>query len=664
MNQDPSKIRNIAIIAHVDHGKTTLVDGLLKQSHTFRDNQAEMTQDLIMDSGDQERERGITITAKVTAVTHDDYRINIIDTPGHADFSGEVERTINMADGCLLIVDAQEGPMPQTKFVLSIALANDLKPIVIINKIDKSGARIAEVEDELADLFLELAVHEDQLHYPVYYAVGRSGKAWAKPPQDIEAQGNLEVIFDAIRDQIPAPKIEIDKPFQMLISALAYDSFKGKYVIGRINSGAVKPGDQVTLCKKDGSQSKAKVDAVLISHGTGKAEVPAGIAGDIVQLTGISEAQIGETVADDLMPEALPVMEVEAPTLKIYLGPNTSPFKGLEGEFSTSRQIGDRLKKELETNVGLRVVEDSIGFNVSGRGELHLSVLIEELRREGYEFEVGRPQVVLRKASEVSTKPQPISSSALQGDAEAQTEPYKGYGEGALEAATPQSAESSSGVTGSASKQADAADELWEPVEELIIEVPAEHVGTVQQELGARRATLKEQFASPKGVTKLIYELPTRALLGLRNILITSTKGTVIMNSLMIGYSPLSAPLQKLRNGVLIAWEAGLTTPYALETAESRGIVFVPPAQKVYGGQIVGLNKRSDDMEINVCKAKHLTNMRSSSSDGTVQLTPTTILSLEQCIDFLEKDELLEVTPKSLRLRKRELDPNKRKRQN
>jgi GTP-binding protein len=605
MSQDPSKIRNIAIIAHVDHGKTTLVDGLLKQSHTFRDNQAEMTQDLIMDSGDQERERGITITAKVTAVQHDDYRINIIDTPGHADFSGEVERTVNMADGCLLIVDAQEGPMPQTKFVLGIALANELKPIVIINKIDKSGARIAEVEDELADLFLELAVHEDQLHYPVYYAVGRAGKAWAKPPQDLEAAGDLEVIFDAIRDQIPAPQVEADKPFQMLISALAYDNFKGKYVIGRINRGSVKSGDQVTLCKIDGTQTKAKVDSVLISHGTGKAEVTTGIAGDIVQLTGIGDAKIGETVADDEHPEALPVMEVEAPTLKIYLGPNTSPFKGTEGEFSTSRQIGERLKKELETNVGLRVVEDGIGFNVSGRGELHLSVLIEELRREGYEFEVGRPQVVTHEENGKTV----------------------------------------------------------EPVEEVIIEVPAEHVGSVQQELGARRATLKEQFASPKGVTKLIYELPTRALLGLRNILITSTKGTVIMNSLMIGYQPIGPALQKLRNGVLIAYETGTTMAYSLETAEARGTIFVAPAEKVYAGQIIGLNRRNDDMEINVCKAKHLTNMRSSSSDGTVQLTPPTVFSLEQCLDFLENDELLEVTPKSLRLRKKELDPNKRKRQ-
>lgn len=605
ITQDPSKIRNIAIIAHVDHGKTTLVDGLLKQSQTFRDNQAEMSQELIMDSGDQERERGITITAKVTAVQHGDYRINIIDTPGHADFSGEVERTLNMADGCILIVDAQEGPMPQTKFVLGKALASELKPIVIINKIDKAGTRIKEVEDEIADLFLELAVHEDQLHYPVYYAIGRAGKAWENPPENSEEQTDLSVVFEAIIKHIPAPAIERDKPFQMLVTALSWDDFKGKYAVGRVMRGSIKAGDQVSLCKKDGSVAKAKIDNVFMSHGVSKFEVGEGVAGDIVQLTGIADAQIGETIADANNPEALPVLEVEAPTLKIYLGPNTSPFKGTEGQFSTSRQIGERLKKELETNVGLRVSEEGIGFLVSGRGELHLSVLIETMRREGYEFEVGRPQVVTRD---------------------------------------------NQGVT-------------EEPVEEAIIEVPADHAGTVQMELGARRATLKEQFASPKGVTKLVYTLPTRALLGLRNVLITNTKGTVVMNSLMVGYQPLGPSLQQLRNGVLIAFETGVTTPYALQTAEERGICFVGAAEKVYAGQVIGLNRRQDDMEINVCRAKHLTNMRSSSSDGVVQLTPPTILSLEQCLDFIEKDELLEVTPKSLRLRKRELDPRQRKRQ-
>ena len=604
VTQDPAKIRNIAVIAHVDHGKTTLVDGLLKQSQTFRDNQAEMSQDLIMDSGDQEKERGITITAKVTAVQHGDYRINIIDTPGHADFSGEVERTLNMADGCLLIVDAQEGPMPQTKFVLSKALMAELKPIVIINKIDKSGSRIKEVENELADLFLELAVHEDQLHYPVYYAIGRSGKAWETIPENPDADADLDVIFDAIAEHVPAPEVDPSAPFQMLVTALSWDSYKGKYAIGRITRGRVNPGSQVVLCKKDGSLQKAKVDTVYMSHGVSKFEVPGGVAGDIVQLTGIADAKIGETIADAENPEALPVLEVEAPTLKIYLGPNTSPLKGTEGEFTTSRQISDRLQKELEVNVGLTVHDEGIGFLVAGRGELHLSVLIETMRREGFEFEVGRPQVVTRESNGV----------------------------------------------------------IEEPLEELIVEVPAEHVGTVQMEMGSRKAMLKEQFASPKGVTKLVYELPTRALLGAKGILLTNTKGTVIMHSLTAGYQPMGAILQQLRSGVLISYEAGITTPYALQNVEARGSCFIGPGVKVYAGQIIGLNTRQDDMEINVCRAKQLTNMRSSSSDGVVQLTPPIILSLEQCLDFIEKDELLEVTPDNLRLRKKELDPNKRKR--
>ncbi|MEI6249489.1 MAG: translational GTPase TypA, partial [bacterium] len=578
MEQDPSKIRNIAIIAHVDHGKTTLVDGLLKQSHTFRDNQAEMEQELIMDSGDQERERGITITAKITAVQHDDYRINIIDTPGHADFSGEVERTLNMADGCILIVDAQEGPMPQTKFVLSKALALELKPIVIINKIDKPASRIKEVEDELADLFLELAVHEDQLHYPVYYAVGRAGKAWDTPPTDPEADASLETIFKAIIEHVPAPKVELNKPFQMLVTALGRDNFKGKYAIGRISRGGIKPADSVAVIKRDGTIIKGKVNEVFMSRGVSRMEVSEGIAGDIVQLTGINDVKIGETIADAENPEALPAMEVEAPTIRIYLGPNTSPFKGLEGDFNTGRQLEERLNRELETNIGLRVESSGIGFLVSGRGELHLSVLIEAIRREGYEFEVGRPQVVTHEEN---------------------------------------------GVT-------------MEPVEEVIIEVPAEHVGAVQMELGARRANQKEQFTTSQGLTKLIYTMPTRALIGMRNQLLTKTKGTVIMNSLNDGYQPMGSSLQQLRNGVLIAFENGIATPYSLSNAEERGEVFIEPAQKVYAGQIVGLNKRQEDMEINICKAKQLTNMRSSSSDGVVQLTPATIFSLEECLDFIE----------------------------
>ena len=601
--QDPKNIRNIAIIAHVDHGKTTLVDGLLKQSQTFRDNQAEMSKELIMDSGDQERERGITITAKTTAVQHNEYRINIIDTPGHADFSGEVERTLNMADGCLLIVDAQEGPMPQTKFVLQKALASGLKPIVVINKIDKVGSRIKDVENELADLFLELAIHEDQLHYPVYFAIGRAGKAWAEMPADPEAEGDLSVLFDAIIADVPAPSVELDGPFQMLVTALRWDSYKGKYAIGRVNRGSVKPGDSVVLCKKDGTQAKATIDHVFISHGITIAETPTAIAGDIVQLTGVGDAQIGETVADSANPEALPILEVEAPTLKIYLGPNTSPVKGTEGDFTTSRQIGDRLNKELETNVGLELETSDVGFLVSGRGELHLSVLIETLRREGFEFEVGRPQVVTKVED---------------------------------------------GKT-------------MEPIEELIVEVPADFVGAVQMELGTRRAMLKEQFISSKGVTKLVYELPTRSILGLRNVLMTNTKGAAVLNSLMVGYQPQGQALQQLRNGALVSWVAGSTTAYSLQKVEERGTCFVGPGVKVYAGQIIGLNNRSEDMDINVCKGKQLTNMRTSSSDGVVQLMPPTIFSLEECIDFIEDDELLEVTPVALRLRKRELDPNKRK---
>lgn len=602
---DSLHIRNIAIIAHVDHGKTTLVDGLLKQSHTFRDNQAEMSQSLIMDSGDQERERGITITAKITAINYNDYRINIIDTPGHADFSGEVERTLNMADGCLLIVDAKEGPMPQTKFVLSKALANELKVIVVINKIDKPGSRIDQVKDELDNLFLELAVHEDQLHYPVYYAIGREGKAWKDYPSDISNSGDLTVLFEAIEEFIPAPTVDPLKPFQMLVTALNYDTFKGKYAIGRISQGRVNPGDSVVLCKIDGTFKPFKVENIFSSHGVDRFEIKQGVAGDIVQLTGISDAKIGETITDPLNPEPLPIIEVELPTLQIYLGPNTSPFKGQEGKFNTSRQIGERLYKELEINVGLRVVEDGIGFKVSGRGELHLGVLIETLRREGYEFEVGRPQVVNKEEN----------------------------------------------------------GQVLEPVEEVIVEVPTEYVGTVQMEFGKRRANLIDQFnPNNSEITKLVYKMPTRTFLGLRNILLTNTRGTVIMNSILSGYEPVGSSLPRLRNGVLISFETGVSTPYSLQNAETRGETYIGPAEKVYAGQIIGLNSRLEDIEINVCKAKHLTNMRSSSSDGVVQLTPPTIFSLEQCLDFIENDELLEVTPSSLRLRKKELDPIKRKR--
>jgi len=602
--KDSSKIRNVAIIAHVDHGKTTIVDGLLKQSNTFRSNQAEMAQSLIMDSGDQEHERGITITAKQTSVYYGDYKINIIDTPGHADFSGEVERTLNMADGVLLIVDAQEGPMPQTKFVLSKALELGLTPVVVINKIDKPARRIDEVVDEIADLFLELAVDESQLYYPVYYAIGRDGKAWKELPDNPSEHTDLTPIFDAIVGDIPAPKVDGDGSLQLLVTALQYDSFLGKYAIGRITRGSVKKSMPITLIKRDGDKIVGKIDKVFGYRGLNREEIDSAIAGDIVAITGVADAHIGETIADRDNPEALPVIDVEAPTISIYLGPNTSPFKGRESQFNTSRQIGERLKRELETNVSLRVEDDGIGFKVSGRGELHLSVLIETLRREGFEFEVGRPQVV----------------TIIENG------------------------------------------KTMEPVEELLVEVSGEFLGVVSQELGNRRAAMTKQEQTSSGTTRVTYILPTRALIGLRNLLLTDTKGTVIMNSLPHGYQPLGPKLQKIRNGAIIATEAGVTTPYALQMGEDRGELFVGPGTQVYVGMIVGLYNRNDDLEMNVCKAKHLTNMRSSSSDGTVQLTPFTDLSLEQCIDFIEDDELLEVTPKSLRLRKRHLDPNQRKR--
>ena len=602
--KDAKYIRNVAIIAHVDHGKTTIVDGLLKQSNTFRSNQAEMAQSLIMDSGDQEHERGITITAKQTSVYHGDYKINIIDTPGHADFSGEVERTLNMADGVLLVVDAQEGPMPQTKFVLSKALELGLKPVVVINKIDKPARRIDEVVDEISDLFLELAVDDSQLRYPVYYAIGRDGKAWTELPDNISEHADLKPIFEAIINDIPAPTVDADGSLQLLVTALQYDSFLGKYAIGRITRGSVKKNMPVTLIKRDGAQINSRIDKVFGYRGLNREEVDAAIAGDIVALTGITDAHIGETIADKENPEALPTIDIEAPTISIYLGPNTSPMKGKESKFSTSRQIGDRLKRELETNVSLRVKDDGIGFNVSGRGELHLSVLIETLRREGFEFEVGRPQVVTIEEN---------------------------------------------GKT-------------MEPVEELLVEISSEFIGNVSQELGNRRAAMVKQEQTSSGATRVTYILPTRALIGLRNVLLTATKGTVIMNTIPHGYQPLGGKLNKIRNGALVATDAGVTTPYALEMGESRGELFVGPGTQVYAGMIVGLYQRNDDLEMNVCKAKHLTNMRSSSSDGTVQLTPFTDLSLEQCIDFIEDDELLEVTPKSLRLRKRYLDQNERKR--
>ena len=602
MTLDKNKIRNVAIIAHVDHGKTTLVDGLLKQSHTFRDNQAEMSQTLIMDSMDQEHERGITITAKQTCVYYNGYKINIIDTPGHADFSGEVERTLNMADGVILIVDAQEGPMPQTKFVLKKALELNLKPVVVINKIDKPAARIPEVLSEVESLFLELATDESQLFYPVYYAVAREGKAGKTTNLD----DDLHVIFDSIINDIPAPTVDTDSDSaQLLVAALASDNYLGKYCIGKIFKGKLKKNQNVKILHNNEVKT-GKIDNLFIYKGLGKEEVTEAIAGDIVALTGVSEANIGDTIATGDNPEALPTIELEAPTLSIYIGPNTSPLKGREGEFTTSRQIAERLERELETNIALKLQPDGLGYKVSGRGELHLSVLIETMRREGYELEAGRPEVVYK---EIDGK-------------------------------------------------------KCEPIEELTVEVDPEFVGAVSQELGIRKAELKSQELTSSGTTRFVYEISTAALIGLRNNLLTATKGTVIMSSIPSGYRPVEGRYKPERNGALISFEDGVSTAYALDAAQARGILFIPPQVPVYQGMIVGLSNKKDDLDINICREKQLTNMRTHASDGAIQLTPYTQLSLEQCLDFLLDDELLEVTPKSLRLRKRQLDPIKRKREN
>ena len=602
MTLNKNLIRNVAIIAHVDHGKTTLVDGLLKQSHTFRDNQAEMSQTLIMDSMDQEHERGITITAKQTCVYYDGYKINIIDTPGHADFSGEVERTLNMADGVLLIVDAQEGPMPQTKFVLSKALDLGLKPVVVINKIDKPAARIEEVLGEVESLFLELATDESQLNYPVYYAIAREGRAG----RTTELDDDLHVIFEAIINDIPAPSVDADaSDAQLLVAALAADNYLGKYCIGKIFRGKLKKGMSVKILHREG-MSTGKIEKLFSYRGLSKEEVQEAIAGDIVAITGVSEANIGDTIATGDKPEALPTIELEAPTLSIYIGPNTSPLKGREGEFTTSRQIAERLERELETNIALKIQPDGLGYKVSGRGELHLSVLIETMRREGYELEAGRPEVVYREIDGV--------------------------------------------------KQ--------EPIESLTVEVAPEYVGAVSQELGVRKAELKSQELTTSGTTRFVYEISTAALIGLRNNLLTATKGTVIMSSIPSGYRPVEGRYKPERNGALVAFEDGVSTAYALDAAQARGILYIPPQVPVYQGMIVGLSNKKDDLDINICREKQLTNMRTHASDGAIQLTPYTQLSLEQCLDFLLDDELLEVTPKSLRLRKRQLDPIKRKREN
>lgn len=598
-----NNLRNVAIIAHVDHGKTTLVDGLLKQSKTFRENEAFMNQDLIMDSNDQERERGITILAKNTAIHYKDTKINIIDTPGHADFGGEVERTLNMAEGAILLIDAQEGPMPQTKFVLKKALGLGLKTMVIINKIDKPNADIPETINKTYDLFLELATQDSQLDFPIYYAIGREGKAWAELPDDESEPADLSPILDAILEYIPEPKVDNDGPFQMLASALDADNFMGKYTIGKISRGVAKTGLSVALLRNNEIVENTRIEKMFVNEGLKKSEVKEAFSGDIVSIAGIKNASIGDTIASSDKPEALPTIEIEEPTLSISLYANTSPFAGKEGKFVTARQILDRIKKELETNISMRLeIAPDGNFILSGRGELHLSVFIETLRREGYELEVGKPRVI---------------NKMIDG-------------------------------------------ELTEPIEELTCDVPSEYANTVIGEVSRRRGMLIQQENNSDGSVRIVFEISTRGTLGLRNVLMTASKGTAIINSIFLRYEKIGQMIPKLRNGVLIAFESGKAVSYGLNIAQQRGITFIPPATEVYAGMIIGLNTREDDMEINVTKEKKLTNVRASNSDIATILTPPTIFSLEQCIDFLEDDELLEITPKNLRLRKKLLNANDR----
>ena len=594
-------IRNVAIIAHVDHGKTTLVDGLLKQSKVFRDNQH--VGELIMDSNDLERERGITILAKNTAVMYKGVKINIIDTPGHADFGGEVERVLNMADGCLLLVDAAEGPMPQTRFVLKKAFELGLKPIVVINKIDRRDARVAQVVSWTQDLFLELATRDEQLDFPVLYTIAREGIARLDPH---DANTDLVPLFETILEQVPAPVVDEDGPFQLLVTALDYDDYKGKYAVGRITRGRVRPGMSITRISREGELSRGRVVLVYTHQGLGRLEVAEATAGDIVALTGIAEANISDTLADAERPEALPSIAIDEPTLKMTFGVNTSPFSGREGKFSTSRQLRSRLYRELETNVSLRV-QDGSGpdeFVVSGRGELHLSILIETMRREGYELQVSRPEVITH----------------------------------------------------------DVNGKVMEPIERLVIDTREQYIGAISENLAVRKARMADMVNDGNGNVRLEYHIPTRGLIGFRNAFLTLTQGNGAIASLLEGYEPWMGPIGTSRNGALIASEQGMAVTYGLNNAQQRGATFIEPGTHVYEGMIVGLNQRPADLVVNVCKEKKMTNVRSSTSDIAVRLTPAVKLSLEQSLDFINSDELVEVTPQTVRLRKRLLTQHERSR--
>ncbi len=594
-------IRNIAIIAHVDHGKTTLVDALLKQSKVFRDNQ-EMGE-CIMDQNALEREKGITIMAKNTAVDYKGVKINIIDTPGHADFSGEVERVISMADGCLLLVDSVEGPMPQTRFVLRQALVNGLKPIVVINKVDRANARIAEVFKLTQDLFLELATSAEQLDFPVLYASGRDGVVSTEADK---TGTDVSPLFEAIIKTVPPPRID-DGPFQMLVSNLDYDSHKGKISIGRIWRGKISPRDPVVRISGDGNITHYEVSELFTYLGLKRLEAECVEAGDIVALTGIDEVSIGDTLASPERPEPLPRIEIGEPTVEMTLGVNTSPFAGREARFSTTRQLRERLYRELETNLSLRVhdTDSPDTFLVKGRGELHLAILIETMRREGYEFEVSRPEAITKT------------------------------------------------VNG----------KLMEPVESLTIDTKSEYIGITTEMLSKRQAQLTNMRNDGEGNVRMEFKIPTKGLIGFRSSFLTATRGTGIMNTIFLGYEEWQKDTASTRMGVLVASEQGKAVTYGLNNAQGRGLTFIEPGTMVYEGMIIGTNSRPQDIAINVCKEKKKTNIRSSTSDIAIKLTPPIILSLEQSIDFINRDELVEVTPESIRLRKKVLSEDRRLRE-
>jgi GTP-binding protein len=608
MLKERTDLRNIAIIAHVDHGKTTLVDGLLRQSHTFRDNQ--LVAERVMDSNDLERERGITILAKNTAisipdpVTGETVKINIVDTPGHADFGGEVERVMNMVDGVLLLVDAAEGPMPQTRFVLKKALEMGHKAVVVINKVDRKDAEPERVLNQTFDLFIELGATDEQADFPVIYAQATSAQAGYTP----ELGPDLQPLFQTILRHIPPPKVDVNAPLQILITTLGYDDYRGVTAVGRVHAGTIRVGQALARLKVDGKNVPERARYLYIHQGLNKVEVEHAEAGEIIALAGLEGIAIGETLADPENPVALPTIRVEEPTVRMTFGVNTSPFSGREGKWSTSRKLRERLFDELRTNVSLRVAvtEAADTFLVSGRGELHLAILIETMRREGYEFQVSRPEVIFHQAEDGT-----------------QLEPY----------------------------------------EEVHIETSPDTVGVVVEMLGGRRGKMIDMQDTGQGSTRLIYIVPTRGLLGFRYQFLTATRGMGVMNTLFHGYEEMSGPMAQRATGSLVAWEVGETTAYALKSAEERGNLFYGPGISVYEGMVIGENARPGDIPINVCRKKHLTNMRSSHGDMEIRLTPARQMSIDEAIEYLADDELLEVTPVAWRIRKRILNTDDRGKQ-